>query len=487
MNAINVNLQKNFIYQIVYRILSIITPLVTSPIVSRALGPENLGIYSATQAYASYFTLFAMLGIENYGNRTIASSRQDNRDLQSAFWSIYAVQVFSACMAVIIYMLSFFWIPSDRKIISLIQGLWLLSSLLDINWFFFGCEQFKLTVTRNIIVKAVSVGLIVFCVRNQTHLYLYTTIMAGSTAFSQIFLWNSLFKSISFEVPQWNNIKKHIIPIIRLFVPAIGLSVFHIMDKTMLDLLSDERNVGYYYSADKIINIPLGVISAISTVMLPRVAFVVKNDSLAEAKKMISKAAELVAFLTAAISFGVAAIAQKFVPLFFGDGFEPCIQLIYCFVPVLYAKAWGEMIRTQYLIPLKKDQLFTCSVFIGAVANLISNTILIKKYASLGAVLGTLIAEGTVMIIEIVGVRKEINFAKIIATQTIYVIFGAIMFGIIKLCETVIKLPNTISIIILVMIGACIYVGECVIYWIGSPKSIFNAYIKFGLKCKDKL
>ena len=67
------NIKKNFSYQIIYRIITVITPLVTAPILSRALGAENLGVFSATQAYVNYFLLFAMLGVENYGNRSIAA------------------------------------------------------------------------------------------------------------------------------------------------------------------------------------------------------------------------------------------------------------------------------------------------------------------------------------------------------------------------------------------------------------------------------
>ena len=58
------SLKKNIGLQMSYRVLTIITPLITSPIISRALGAEKIGVYSATQAYANYFMLFAMLGIE---------------------------------------------------------------------------------------------------------------------------------------------------------------------------------------------------------------------------------------------------------------------------------------------------------------------------------------------------------------------------------------------------------------------------------------
>ena len=52
------NLKKNFIYQIVYRVLTVATPLITSPILSRALGAEKLGIFSATLALVGYFHSF---------------------------------------------------------------------------------------------------------------------------------------------------------------------------------------------------------------------------------------------------------------------------------------------------------------------------------------------------------------------------------------------------------------------------------------------
>lgn len=474
-------------YEILYRILTVITPLITTPIISRALGAEQIGVYSATQAYVNYFMLFSMLGIENYGNRTIAAVRTDKIAVQRFFWNIYAIQFVSVLTTIGIYITSFLWISDARKIVSIIQGLWLLSCLLDINWFFFGCEQFKITVARNIIVKFVSVLAIVILIRNPEDIYIYTAIMSGSVVISQLLLWKSLFNEISFEMPYWDNVKQHIAPIIHLFIPVIGLSVFHIMDKTMLDLLSNEENVGYYYSADKIINIPLGVISAVSTVMLPRISFMFKNNSVEDVKKVIEKSAEIVAFLTAAIGFGIATIAKDFVPLFFGKGFEACIPLIYWFVPVLYAKAWGEMIRSQYLIPLKKDRLYINAVCLGALINIITNYFLITKYAALGAVLGTLIAETTVMSVEIFGVLHEINFVNIISQQTVYFVFAIIMLVVTKMVALMINLSSIYKIIVCVAIGGFLYLTQCIIYWRIHNKSVFDLLIENSLHNKNSI
>ena len=79
------SVRRNFAYQSVYQITTIILPLVTSPYVARVLGAEGIGIYSYTYAVAYYFSLVALLGISNHGNRVIASVRDDALQLKKTF------------------------------------------------------------------------------------------------------------------------------------------------------------------------------------------------------------------------------------------------------------------------------------------------------------------------------------------------------------------------------------------------------------------
>lgn len=225
------SLKKNIGLQMSYRVLTIITPLITSPIISRALGAEKIGVYSATQAYANYFMLLAMLGIEYYGQRSIASTQTRN-ERSVMFWEIYAVQCGASIASIVIYYLSAYFWSSTRVTILMIQGLWVISCLFDINWLFFGVEDFKTTVTRNFIVKVATVCCIILFIRKPSDLCLYALIMAGSTAISQLLLWTKTVKYVDFQKVQFAQIKKHFWPIIRLFVPMIALSIYHFMDKS---------------------------------------------------------------------------------------------------------------------------------------------------------------------------------------------------------------------------------------------------------------
>ena len=48
------SIKKNYIYNVLYQLLTIITPLITTPHVSRKLGAEEIGIYSFTASIVAY-------------------------------------------------------------------------------------------------------------------------------------------------------------------------------------------------------------------------------------------------------------------------------------------------------------------------------------------------------------------------------------------------------------------------------------------------
>ena len=139
------NIKKNFIYSVSYQILTIILPLITAPYVTRVLGAKGLGVYSKTQAWAHYFLLFAMLGVNNYGNRAIARVRDNREKASKTFWEIYTFQFVTAVIATALYWFYCIQFTSENRLIYMMQSFYVMSGLLDVNWCCFGMEKFKLT------------------------------------------------------------------------------------------------------------------------------------------------------------------------------------------------------------------------------------------------------------------------------------------------------------------------------------------------------
>ena len=256
------SIKKNFLYNAFYNILVLILPIITAPYISRVMGAEKIGVYSYSYSIVSYFGLFILLGLSNYGNRTVASVRENREKLSKTFCAIYGMQIIMGLLVILLYLIYIIYFSSN-KTMAIIQLIYLLSVTLDINWFFFGLEQFKLTVTRNTIIKIITMILIFTFVNNKNDIYIYAIIMQIGPLTGQLILWRFLKKYIDISIPCISDIKKHIKPNIVLFIPVIALSLYTIMDKVMLGLLSNMIEVGYYENANKLTTIPTMAITSL--------------------------------------------------------------------------------------------------------------------------------------------------------------------------------------------------------------------------------
>lgn len=463
MKEINyVSIKKNYFYNAFYNVLTLILPLLTAPYISRIMGAEKIGIYSYSYSVASYFGLFILMGLSNYGNRTIASVRDNKKKLSKTFWSIYLMQIFMAIIVIIIYIVYVVLVASN-KTMAWIQIVYLISVTLDINWFFFGMEQFKLTVTRNTIIKFLNVILIFLLVKNQNDLYIYGIIMVIGPLLSQLFLWRFLSRYIFFMKVTINEIIEHIKPNLMLFIPVIAISIYTIMDRVMLGMMSTMSEVGYYENANKLTAIPAMAITSLGTVMLPRMSNLIAKGKKSEAMRYIQKSLIVSVLLSSSMAFGLSSVSKEFVPLFYGSGFEKCASIISILVLSSIFISWANVIRTQYLIPNKKDNIYIVSVFIGAVVNIIINLTLIPSMQALGAAIGTLFAEFSVCTYQTYKVRKEIKVWIYLKQSMPILISGIIMYIIV--INISYKQNLLITMILKIIIGMVIYLSMFVLYY----------------------
>lgn len=440
-----------------------ILPFITTPYISRIMGAEKIGIYSYAYSIASYFGLFILLGLSNYGNRTIAGVRDDKEKLSKTFWSIYLMQILMSVIITFIYIVYVILI-ADNKFMAWIQLIYILSIALDINWFFFGMEQFKLTVTRNTVIKILNVILVFIFVKDRNDLYIYGGIMCIGPLVSQLFLWVFLKRFITYAKVEIRDVLGHIIPNLTLFVPVIAISLYTTMSKILLGSLSSMEAVGFYENSNKLTTIPSMVVTSLGTVMLPRMSNLVSNGNYKEAMRYIQKSLLISVFLSCSMAFGISAVCKEFVPLFYGAGYEKCIDIISLLVLSSVFISWANVIRTQYLIPNKKDKIYIISVFMGAIVDIVLNLILIPKYAALGAAVATFFAEFSVCAYQTYQVRKEMNVGKYLKESMPLLISGLVMYII------TVNIPfignNLITLVVRVFIGGLIYLSLSGLYYV---------------------
>lgn len=463
---------KNFLYNLIYQVFTFLIPLITTPYISRVLGVDNVGIYSYTYSIVYYFMMGSMIGINNYGARTIAKNEKNKEIMSKKFISIYLLQLSLSIIMIISYILFLTITSYQYKNIMMIQLIFLLSAALDINWFFFGLEKFKITISRNIIIKLFSLILIFVFVKSSNDLWIYTLIMSMGTLISQLYLWIFVKKEIKFVKVNLKNILEHLKPCLILFIPVIAYSIYRVMDKTMIGYIACTTELGYYESAEKIINIPISLITALGTVMLPHMS----KLEMSKIKEKINESFELCFCFVVPMIIGLIIISKDFTLIYFGKEFMKTSQILSCLIITILFSGVANVIRTNYLIPSGNDRIYVTSTILGAVINLILNLIFIPKYASMGACIGTIIAEFVVMIYQIIMTRKNINYRRTYNILLKYLFKGIIMGVIIFVIG---KFINNIYIKLIIQIIVAV-----LLYFIMVKNYIINDFL--CLKKKEK-
>lgn len=448
------SIKKNFMYNSIYQIMIMFIPLITTPYISRVLGASGVGTYSYAYSIANYYVLFIMLGLNNYGNRSIAKVRDNKIELEKTFWSIYSMQFVLGVIFNIIYLLYCFTFSSNFNV-SLAVSFYVISACFDVNWFFFGLEKFKLTVIRNTIIKILTTICIFIFVKESTDILIYCLIMTIGLLISQLALWPYILRNINFYKPTIKEITVHIKPNLFLFLTVIAVSLFKIMDKVMLGIMTTTTEVGYYESAEKIIAIPTALITSLGTVMLPRMTNMISNNSTQD-KKLIYWSMLFAMFISSSMCFGIMGVSKEFVPLFYGDGFEKCIDLFIILLPTCIFMAYANVIRTQYLLPHQMDKDYVISSFLGAGVNLTVNWILIPIHGCIGAAIGTFFAEAIVCLYQAYAVRKYLPIKKYFYKSLYFILAGIIMFLIIFNID-VGNISIFIKLFIKILIGVVLY------------------------------
>lgn len=470
------SIRKNLSFNIIYQILTYILPLITTPYLSRVLGAEGIGSYSYNFSIAYYFVMFGMLGMSNYGSRTIAQEQKDK--VSYTFWCIFVMQLITASAMLLLYV--GYCLCFGDGIYSYVFIFYVASAVFDISWLFFGLEEFRITTVTSALIKIISLICIFVFVKTSDDLIKYFVIMCCSFLFTQVPLWFFLRKRIRFCRVKLKDVFHHFKPNILLFVPVLAISVYKMMDKTMLGALANNIEVGYYGNSEKILQIPTGIITAVGAVMLPRMSNVNADESLtSDDKTVIQKryfdfGVIFSACFSSAMSFGIIAISKEFVPWFFGNEFNECKRILSVMMPSSIFLALANVLRTQVLIPQKKDSIYILSVCMGAVINLIFNIILIPKYNAFGAAIATLLAEFIVFLIQFIFSFKLLSDRKVFLSVIPFYIFGLIMLMVLYYLDFQ-KFGNFITIVFKVSIGALVFlVLSCIYYFLFLRKKYFN-------------
>ena len=459
-------LVNNYIYNTAYQILSIAVQLVTTPYIARVLGAAGIGIYQMTLANVTYFVLLSGLGTTLYGQREIAYAQDDPEKRTRVFQEIVALRMLSTFVWLGTYLL-IFCTKGEYAQVYRILILEALAAAFDISWFFMGMENFRIIVLRNTVIKLLGVMLVFLLVHSPEDVLIYTWCMTLPTFLGHLSLWPGIKKYLvrirRTPADLLQGILPHLKPNLMLFLPQVAVEVYTVLDKTMLGALSSGVDqVGYYSQAQKVIRIILVIITSLGTVMLPAVSAAFSRGEKEEIQRSILTAFRFVFMLGFAMLFGICGIADRFVPVFFGAGYDQVVSLIWAISPIMVIIGISNVIGKQYLLPTKQQNLFTVSIVTGACVNVVMNFLLIPRLDAVGASAATVIAELSVTCVQIMTVRKQLPLTACILPFFRYLAMGLVMLAAVRLAGRAAGYGAG-AVVLMILAGGVVYLLELVV------------------------
>jgi len=516
--------KKNFAFQFLYQAVILILPLIVSPYLTRTLGGTSLGVYSYTYSIAYYFVLFAMLGINRHGQRIISQRRSasassdkastcgdetgdktsagdrtgdsdrtsagdktgdsdetsagnDLTPLRKTFWSLFTVHLFASIMALAAYVIYVVLICKSDVTIAFVQTIYVASAASDLTWLFYGLEKFKMVAVRNAVIRLVNTGCIFLFIKQPSDVGIYTVIMAVSALAGHLVMIPQVIRAIPSIRFGKEDLREHINPLFTLFVAAVAISLYTMFDKTLLGIMDSKEAVAYYEYSNKIINIPTTFIAIISTVLYPKACQYAGVRDYRGMKHNMEKSLAVICLIGFASMPGLLAIADQFAVLYYGQDFADCGGIISAMCPLILISGIGEAVRSQYIYPLKMDAIMVKVVSLNAVVNLCISVALIPLLGVYGAVIGSIAAELTGLVVEIFLVRKHFPARQLILECLPYAAVGMVMFAIVKAVDTVLD-TGWASLGIQVLTGAVVYCLGMAGYMFIFRKEFVNMAVK---------
>ncbi|MCG0576178.1 flippase [Lactiplantibacillus plantarum] len=447
---------KNYLYNAIYQVFIMIVPLLTTPYLSRILGPSGIGINSYTNSIVQYFVLFGSVGVDLYGNRQIAFVRDNQFKMSKVFYEIFILRLLTICLAYFLFV-AFLTINGQYHAYYLSQSIAIVAAAFDISWFFMGIENFKVTVLRNFIVKLLALFSIFLFVKSYNDLNIYILITVLSTLIGNLTFFPSLHRYLVKVNYRELRPIKHLKQSLVMFIPQVAVQIYWVLNKTMLGSLDSVRSSGFFDQSDKIVKLVLAIATATGTVMLPRVANAFAHREYSKTKEYMYASFSFVSAISIPMMFGLIAITPKFVPLFFTSQFSDVIPVLMIESIAIILIAWSNAIGTQYLLPTNQNKSYTVSVIIGAIVNLMLNIPLIIYLGTVGASIATVLSEMSVTVYQLFKIHKQLNLHTLFSGLSKYLIAGLVMF-LIVFKISLLTPTSWIFILLEITVGIIIYV-----------------------------
>lgn len=407
------SLISNVIAKITLELFNTLLPIILVPYVYRVLGRDSIGNVEYTITLYSYFAMLGMMGIYNYGLRSISSNRSDLKKVKYTYKNLFCIGLISNTLSLILYVLFLTFIVKDEtvRLIGYIYCGNLVAQLFYVEWVNEAFEEFKFITIKTVCIRLVSVICIFIFVRSSEDFYIYVTILTvvGIINYLISYIYAQRIIKLSFrETFSGLNLKVFIIPLLIILVLRNTGILYTIADRTMLGYYKGTSSVALFSIGQKIVEMAKALVLSVVFATLPRLAFYLNEDKI-KYQDGLKKLIRLVIMIVLPVGIGLFMLSPQTIWLMGGNQYSAAIPSMRIFSLRIITLAIESIIYNQILFLHKKEGIIIKYNLACGLLNVILNFIFLSILSPLVAILTTWFSELIFQGLCILYIRNNLN------------------------------------------------------------------------------
>lgn len=376
-------------------VLNLIFPLITFPYISRVLSVSGVGKYNFSSTYVGYFTLIAGLGISTYAVREGAKYRNNYKKISDFASQIFTINIYSTVISYVLLFLSLILFRNLAIYVNciLIFSIQIFFTTMGTEWIYTIYEDYAYITIRSVVFKIISIVLLFILVRKPGDYLWYTLVTVLSSVGSNILNFVHARSLCSIKLVKKIDWNLHLSPIFIIFASTVAVNIYVFSDVTILGLLKDDEAVGIYSVAVKIYQIAQGLLAAILTVTIPRLAMLFGKRMFEEYKQVLSKVLNTLSVLVLPTVVGLIMLSREVTLVIAGSKYLDSVMALRIIALAIIFSIFSWIFSDCVLIPSKREKLVLRTTLITACFNVALNFVLVPIMSYDGTSLTTVLSE----------------------------------------------------------------------------------------------
>ena len=326
---------------------------------------------------------------------------------------------------------------------------------------------------KNFVTKLVNIAGIFLFVKEKDDLWIYILLLAITTLIANISIYTQLPKYIGKPPRKLGNLSNHIRGSLTLFLPQVASLFYLQVDKVMLEWLTGTTNeVSFYDQAEKIITIPLSLITVISSVVMPRLANECQKGNKSDIQALLLQAGRYALCMAMPMMLGLFCIARQFIPWYLGEEFYATAYAMMILAPIILLNTLTGISGKQYFTATNQTSILLKAYVAAALMNAVINALLIPRYGYVGAAIATVLSSLASVLTQYRYLISQVAMTPLWRYLAKYFLGAVIMaVGIATLCFN--RPASPVTTIIQILLGISIYL----IYLVVTKDAVFKETI----------